>query len=51
MNSLLMAVELILAIFLERTTRKNAPHSSKPLSQMENAELVLGHVGCHCKGK
>jgi len=33
MNSLLMIIELILAIFLERSTNKNSKNSSKPSSQ------------------
>ncbi|SDX12266.1 hypothetical protein [Nitrosomonas communis] len=33
MNSLFMIVELILAIFLERNTKKDSSNSSKPSSQ------------------
>ena len=35
MNSLLVVVELILSIFLEKTTRKNSKNSSLPSSQTE----------------
>jgi transposase len=51
MNSLFMLVELILAIFLERTTKKDATNSSKPSSQTEKDESALGHPGSHGKGK
>ncbi len=34
-TSLFMVVELILVIFLERTTKKDATNSSKPSSQTE----------------
>jgi len=51
MNSLFMVVELILAIFLERTTKKDATNSSKPSSQTEKDESALGHSGSNGKGK
>ena len=51
MNSLFMVVELILAIFLERTTKKDATNSSKPSSQTGKDESALGHSGSHGKGK
>lgn len=35
MNSLFMIIELILAIFLERNTKKDSKNSSKPSSQTE----------------
>jgi hypothetical protein len=47
MNSLFMVVELILAIFLERTTKKDATNSSKPSSQTGKDESALGHSGIH----
>lgn len=51
MNSLFMLVELILAIFLERATKKDATNSSKPSSQTEKDESALGHAGSKGKGK
>lgn len=51
MNSLFMVVELILAIFLERTTQKDTTNSSKPSSQTGKDESALGHPGSHGKGK
>ncbi len=51
MNSLFMVVELILAIFLERTTKKDTTTSSKPSSQTEKDESALGHSGSNGKGK
>ena len=51
MNSLFMVVELILAIFLERTTKKDATNSSKPSSQTGKDESALGHSGSNGKGK
>jgi transposase len=38
MNSLLVVVELILAVFLEKKTRKNSKNSSLPSSQTEKDE-------------
>ena len=46
-----MVVELILAIFLERTTKKDTTNSSKPSSQTEKDESALGHSGSNGKGK
>ena len=51
MNSLFMIVELILAIFLERSTKKDRSHSSKPSSQTSKDESALGHAGSNGKGK
>jgi transposase len=51
MNSLFMLVELILAIFLERTTKKDTTNSSKPSSQTDKDESALGHTGSNGKGK
>lgn len=38
MNSLLVVVELILSVFLEKKTRKNSKNSSLPFSQTEKDE-------------
>ena len=51
MNSLFLVVELILAIFLERTTKKDTTNSSKPSSQTGKNESALGRAGSHGKGK
>ena len=51
MNSLFMIIELILAIFLERSTHKNSKNSSKPSSQTDKDESALGHAGSNGKGK
>ncbi len=51
MNSLFMMVELILAIFLERITKKDATNSSKPSSQTDKDESALGHPGSNGKDK
>ena len=49
MNSLLVVVELILSVFLEKNTRKTSKNSSLPPSQTEKDETaVLGRNG---KGK
>ena len=46
MNSLFMIVELILAIFLERSS-----NSSKPSSKTPKDESALSHPGSNGKGK
>ena len=51
MNSMLMIMELMLAIFLERTTKKDSKNSSKPPSQTEKDESSLTHQGSNGKGK
>jgi hypothetical protein len=51
MNSLFMIIELILAIFLERSTNKNSKNSSKPSSQTDKDESALSHAGSNGKGK
>ena len=51
MNSLFRVVELILAIFLERTTKKDRTNSSKPSSQTEKDESALSHSGSNGKGE
>ena len=46
MNSLFMIIELILAIFLARSTNKTSKNSGKPSSQTDKDEsaLVIDHV-------
>jgi transposase len=51
MNSLLVVVELILSIFLEKTTRKNNKNSSIPSSQTEPDQTSTGNSGAKGKGK
>lgn len=51
MNSLFMIVELILTIFLERSTKKDSSNSSKPSSQTPKDESALSHPGSNGKGK
>lgn len=51
MNSLFMIVELILAIFLERSTKKDSSNSSRPSSQTPKDESALSHPGSNGKGK
>ena len=43
MSSLLVVVDLILAIFLEKTTRKNNKNSSLPSSQTDKDETAAAH--------
>lgn len=50
-NSLLLIVDLILSIFLERQTRKNSRNSSLPSSQTDKDESALPLTGSHGKGK
>ena len=51
MGRLFMIVELILAIFPEKTTVKDHHNSSKPSSQTAKDESALSHAGSHSKGK
>lgn len=51
MNSMLVIIELILSIFLERTTNKDNKNSSKPSSQTEKDESSLSNTGSKGKGK
>ena len=51
MMSMFMIVELILSIFLEKTTKKDNKNSSIPSSQTEKDESSLGHQGSNGKGK
>jgi transposase len=51
MSSMLMIIELILAIFLERTTKKNSANSSIPPSQTGKDNSSLTDTGSKDKGK
>lgn len=50
-ESMLMLINLLIAIFLEKTTTKNTKNSSKPSSQTEKDESALTMVGAKGKGK
>ena len=50
MNSLLVVVDLILSIFLERKTRKNSKNSSLPSSQTPKDETSLSNSISNGKG-
>nr|WP_320011290.1 IS66 family transposase [uncultured Desulfobulbus sp.] len=50
-NSLLVVVELILSIFLEKTTRKGNKNSSIPSSQTEKDETATKHCTTTGRGK
>ncbi len=51
MNSMLLIMNLMLTIFLERKTKKNSDNSSIPPSQTEEDESALGQEGSKGKGK
>ncbi|MFQ5589480.1 MAG: IS66 family transposase [Nitrospiria bacterium] len=51
MDSMFMIVELMLSIFLERSTKKDSRNSSKPSSQTEKDDSSLSHPGSKGKGK
>lgn len=50
-SSMLMLINLLIAIFLEKTTKKTNKNSSKPSSQTEKDESSLSSQGTHTKGK
>ncbi len=51
MNSMLLVVELILAVFLEKKTRKNSKNSSLPSSQTQKDETSKSNSKTKGKGK
>ncbi len=51
MQSMLMIIELILSIFLEKKTKKHSQNSSKPPSQTDKDESAIVHPGSKGKGK
>jgi len=51
MSSMFMIIDLILSIFLERTTQKGNKNSSIPSSQTHNDETIPGQSGSQSKGK
>jgi len=50
-QSMLMLINLLIAIFLEKTTKKNSKNSSKPSSQTEKDESAITKQGSKSKGK
>ena len=50
-EALLMLLQLLMAIFLEKTTLKTSANSSKPSSQTPKDESALPHTGTHTKGR
>jgi hypothetical protein len=46
-----LVIELILCIFLEKSTNKDNKNSSIPSSQTGKDESVMGRKGCNGKGK
>ena len=50
-NGLIMLMEVILAIFLEKQTKKTKNNSGKPPSQTKKDESALGSQGSKGKGK
>lgn len=51
MKSLFMLFELLISVFLEKTTKKNNNNSSKPSSQTDKDDSSLGQPGSKGKGK
>lgn len=51
MGSMFMMMELMLSIFLERTTQKNTKNSSLPSSQTGKDDTALDAAGSHTKGR
>ena len=51
MNSMLLIMNLMLTIFLEKKTKKNSENSSIPSSQTDKDESALGQEGSNGKGK
>ena len=50
-EALLMLLQLLMAIFLEKTTPKTSTNSSKPSSQTPKDESALPHGGTHTQGR
>jgi transposase len=50
-QSMLMLINLLISIFLEKMTSKNNKNSSKPSSQTEKDESSITHQGTNGKGK
>lgn len=50
-EALLMLFSVLMAVFMEKTTRKTRSNSSRPPSQTEKDESAVSHAGTHTKGK
>ena len=50
-EALLMLMQVLIAVFMERNTPKSSANSSKPSSRTEKDESALSQVGTHTKGK
>ena len=50
-EALLMLLQLLMAVFLEKHTPKTSTNSSKPSSQTPKDETAITHPGRHGKGK
>ena len=50
-QSMLILINLLIAIFLEKTTKKNNKNSSKPSSQTEKDESAITNTSTNGKGK
>ena len=50
-EALLMLMQVLLAVFMEKNTPKTSTNSSKPSSQTEKDESAISHAGSHTKGK
>lgn len=50
-QSMFMLINLLIAIFLEKSTKKNNKNSSKPSSQTGKDESALANPGTNSKGK
>ena len=50
-EALLMLMQVLIAVFMEKNTPKSSTNSSKPSSQSEKDDSALGQPGTHTKGK
>ncbi|MGB6450752.1 MAG: IS66 family transposase [Steroidobacteraceae bacterium] len=50
-EALLMLMQVLMAVFMERNTPKTSANSSKSSSRTEKDESAIGHAGTHTKGK
>lgn len=50
-EALLMLMQVLIAVFMEKNTPKSSTNSSKPSSQTEKDDSALGQPGTHTKGK
>lgn len=50
-EALLMLLQVLMAVFMEKNTPKNSTNSSKPSSQTPKAETAITRAGVHSKGQ